>query len=826
MSPAGGILWPSLRAYQVWGAGADVGKTTLTNILCLSVGHRRPHEHAVFFEPVAIGPNEKVGYKQAQTFFRKKIGAKPPKDRFNASSVVHYEQSGSPHIVAAQSDQEAISDTALTSALFDLASKSAINAPPKGTWLFCETYGGVHSPAPSGTSQVDLYRPLRIPAILIADHKPGGISATISAFESLRMRGYDVESVLLFKTESQNEVHLTSYFEKFGIPCVAVPHPPVRDEDPRKDKSMTYHYLDATARSNVVKQLLRDLEKHHDNRINALRRMPEEAHKLIWYPSTQQKLLTPDDITAVDSAYRDNLQTVLPDPLVYERTDPRTIRKNTRLKQQIVRGSHLRTTFDGTASWWTQGLGHANPQLTLAAAYAAGRFGNVTSTELIHHPSLEMAKSLLRKSENPRLARVLYSDDGPAGIEMAIRMAFRASRLRYGWGSGEELSILGLKGSHYGDVVDAVESSEPGVHHNNGHWLDFPTIQMTDGQWLVDVPGKFSAFSEVNASTAFQSLDAIFNVQERDGTELAQTYESYIVQTLEGLQKEGRKLGALILEPVVLADGGMLLVDPLFQRVLVNVIRSKPQLFPSATTPASKDNNDWTGLPVVFDEEFTGLYRLGRYSSASFLGVHPDISVLAKPVTGGLAPVVATVASESIFQSFEIDDEDDALSHGHNHTAQPTSCQVALESLSILRRMEKDGAWKEFQSRWDIEDGAEASAWSVWGQDFVQDLSIKADGVEGVWALGSLLAIKFEGAGESAANALQAELFRGTGDLVNPSVHAQVSGNVLYLLASQTSELETIEGVENHLLQSKVLFGERVGSEEAGLSQEEEEVEL
>lgn len=709
----------------------------------------------------------------------------------------------------------------MTSAVFDLASKSATNAPPDGTWLFCETYGGVHSPAPSGTSQADLYRPLRIPAILIADHKPGGISATISAFESLRMRGYDVESVLLFKNKSQNEVYLTTYFQKYGIPCVAVPHPPARDEDSRKDISLTYHYLDSTARSNVVKQLLRDLQKHHQYRLDSLRRMPEEAHKLIWYPSTQQKLLTPDDITAVDSAYRDNLQTVLADPLVYERWDPRSIKKNTRHKRQTVRGSHLRTTFDGTASWWTQGLGHANPQLTLAAAYAAGRFGNVTTTEAIHQPSLEMAKSLLQKSDNPRLARVLYSDDGPAGIEMAISMAFRASRLRYGWESGDELSILGLKGSHYGDIVDAVESSEPGVHHNNGYWFDFPTIKMTDGQWLVDVPGKFSAFSEVNASTAFQSLDEIFNVQERDGTELAQTYESYIVQTLEGLQKEGRKLGALVLEPVVLADGGMLLVDPLFQRVLVNVIRSKPQLFPSASTPASEDSNDWTGLPVIFDEEFTGLYRLGRYSSASFLGVHPDISVLARPVAGGLAPVVATVASEFIFQSFEIDDENDALSHDRSHTAQPTSCQVALESLSILSRMEKDGAWKEFQSRWGIEDGPEAAAWSVWGQDFVRDLSIKAIGVEGVWALGSLLAIRLEDAGDSTADALQAELFRGTGDLVNPSVHAQVSGNVLYLLASQTSELKTIEGVENHMLHSKVLFGEQSGLYQTGVEEDE-----
>ena len=76
--------------------------------------------------------------------------------------------------------------------------KHACESAPGGQGVvILETAGGVNSPAPSGNSQADLYRPLRLPVLLVADMKLGGISSTISAFESLHMRGYDLDSVLV-----------------------------------------------------------------------------------------------------------------------------------------------------------------------------------------------------------------------------------------------------------------------------------------------------------------------------------------------------------------------------------------------------------------------------------------------------------------------------------------------------------------------------------------------------------------------------------------------------------------------------------------------------
>lgn len=443
-----------------------------------------------------------------------------------------------------------VSDSELLSAVYKYAAHCSLEPG----WLFCETAGGVHSPAPSGSSQADLYRPLRAPAILIGDSKLGGISATVSAFESLRMRGYDVEAVLLFKDETyNNHIYLNSYFEKLGIPCTAIRKPPSRESEDVDDSKAMLGYFSAMERSHAIRDIVKHLATRHSQRMTQLESMSQDAHDTIWYPFTQQKLLPPENITAIDSASGDFFQTFKSDPT-----------PSNRRKRDSPPGN-LQASFDGSASWWTQGLGHANPQLTLAAAYAAGRYGHVMFAEAVHAPALQLAKMLLKGSANPRLSRVFYSDNGSTGTEVAVKMALRAARLRYGWDANEELGILGLKGSYHGDTIGAMDCSEPGVYNEKiewykgkGYWFDFPTVKMENGEWKVDVPEAMQ--DAVGPSLTIKSFASIFNFEERDKSSLARRYEAYITSTLERLQKEGKKFGALMLEPVVLGAGGMLFV--------------------------------------------------------------------------------------------------------------------------------------------------------------------------------------------------------------------------------------------------------------------------
>lgn len=252
--------------------------------------------------------------------------------------------------------------------------------------------------------------------------------------------------------------------------------------------------------------------------------------------------------------------------------------------------------------------------------------------------------------------------------------------------------------------------------------------------------------------------------------------------------------------------------DPLFQRTLVKVVRQSPELFGRKHQP--NDELDWSGLPVVFDEVFTGIYRLGRFSAASFLGVDPDISVHAKLLTGGLLPLSVTLASESVFRSFLSDDKSDALLHGHSYTAHAVGCQVALESLKTMMKMEKSGEWgwaiscqqksddqTQHASSEQVAAIADSRVWSVWSHELVEWLSWQK-GVEGVWALGTVLAIHMGSAGgvvgvgykSTAAKGLQAALLKASED--DGSVHSRVLGNVLYLMAGQTTTEESVRRVE------------------------------
>lgn len=410
-----------------------------------------------------------------------------------------------------------------------------------------ETAGGVHSPGPSGKTQADLYIPLRAPSLLVGDSRLGGISQTISAFESLRIRGYDVESVLLFKDDTyENYQYLEEYFRKqYGIPVTSLLEPPQKHENPEKDAEAMEKYYDRNDSTEITGQVLETLDINHQNRLTNLDTMATRASEHIWYPFTQQSLVGPKDIMTIDSAHGDYFQTLAPPS-----------------SEESPETPVLRSSFDASASWWTQGLGHSNPKLTMAAAYAAGRYGHVMFASAVHQPAMALAETLLNGMKNPRLKRVFYSDNGSTGTEVAIKMGLRAARKRYGWDTSQKLGILGLKGAYHGDTIGAMDCAEPGIYNEKiewyegkGYWLDYPTILCKDGKWCVSVADGLQG--SFGAGRAYSSLSEIFDVEKREASGEHAVYEDYITSTLRRLKDQGRKFGALMLEPIILGAGGM-----------------------------------------------------------------------------------------------------------------------------------------------------------------------------------------------------------------------------------------------------------------------------
>ncbi|KAH9209532.1 onanonoxo-7-onima-8-eninoihtemlysoneda [Leptodontidium sp. 2 PMI_412] len=789
-------LWRSLRAYQIYGANTNVGKTIMSTVLCKVFARKFPNESTWYLKPVSTGPLDEADDRHLTRF--------SPETR--TSCLFQFDEAVSPHIAARSSKPPSDSDIQ-EQVLGHLASCAQSGA---GT-ILVETAGGVHSPTPSGSSQADLFRPLRLPVCLVADHHLGGISASISAFESLHIRGYDLDLILQFEeSKYQNHTYLKAFFEKKDILELSLPLPPPQGQTQEEDIEVMSEYYEKMSKLDQVDETISKLSEKHASRIKNLEQMSSRAYDQIWYPFTQHRDVSPETITAIDSASGDFFQT-------------HSISSLSPSQENI-----LAPTFDGSASWWTQGLGHGNPELSLAAAYAAGRYGHVMFAGTIHEPALLLAEKLLRNLDNPRLSRIFYSDNGSTGMEVATKMALTAAFERYEWAVPKEnVGVLGLKGSYHGDTIGAMDCSEPSTfnekvhwYRGRGYWFDFPQVKMVRGKWIVDVPAGME--SEFGEGEDFASLAHIFDIEARSNSLACQKYRGYIERTLERLVKEeGMTFGALIMEPVILGAGGMLFADPFFQHILVRVIRNSAYLFSPSIPLPTQYSKSWTGLPIIFDEVFTGLYRLGRFSSASFLQTHPDISVHAKLLTGGLVPLCTTVASESIYDAFIGEEKRDALLHGHSYTAHPVGCHVANTSLDILQDLEAGESWREYKDDWRVanESGdvdvviersvvpsySSTDVWSAWSKDFITLISHSRE-VESVIALGSVLAINLQDqhAGKSpnrysstAATGLQKKLLNRSVDF---KIHVRVLGNVLYMMASQTSKPETMRSIEKFLV--------------------------
>lgn len=84
----------------------------------------------------------------------------------------------------------------------------------------------------------------------------------------------------------------------------------------------------------------------------------------------------------------------------------------------------------------------------------------------------------------------------------------------------------------------------------------------------------------------------------------------------------------------------------------------------------------------IADEIQTGLARTGKMLACDWEGVHPDILVLGKALSGGFLPVSAVLASDEIMLTIKPGE------HGSTYGGNPLSCKVAIASLQVLQEEE------------------------------------------------------------------------------------------------------------------------------------------
>lgn len=773
--------------FQVWGANTDVGKTVFSACLLSVDSLTFP---SIYVKPVQSGYPKDDDSKFVTTYAT----------NIAASTLYTYEEAVSPDLAARRlqsmtTENVVVPDTHILQSLSKVLKQfrhDCIQANTHSSSIaLIETAGGILSPSPQGNLQADTYKPLRLPAILIGDNKLGGISTTLTAYETLRSRGYDIPVVVLFQNQgnlhlenessiqkhldnSQNEVPLSfSDTKVFQAP----PLPELSNRNGGGGASKLDEYLKQSETVDFFENLLQHLKNVEKNNLNDIKQMINDSNKYFWYPFTQHcsSSLPSSKVNNIyfDSAHDDSI-------ITYTNNDNELMS----LKQQEM--------VDAMGSWWTNGVGHGNVSVANSISYAASRYGHVMFAEAVSKPSIELARKLLTQGgpgEN-WATRVFFSDNGSTAMEVALKMAMRKRKVDTPDRNHiNDVRVITLSNSYHGDTLGVMDCSEESDFNKlQTPWykprcitLEPSTIFLRNGVWTLSTPNWLTPPHsdgthdelEHEEFLIYSSIDELFKERCTNNLHQEEEYEGIIGKFIdEKLSRNEFDIGGLIIEPILQGAGGMNLIDPSFQRALIKACRQRQ-------------------IPVVFDEVFTGFYRLGDISASKILGIDPDIASYSKLLTGGAVPLAVTLAREEVLKAFDGESKREALLHGHSYTAHAVGCSAAVQSLQIY---EKKFRHHEPQYHSQQEDQGRPK-W--WDESLAREISSMKT-VERVIIMGTVMAVEIKSDGNEGYAAVGSK--EVVKRLAEYGIFARPLGNVVYMMCTPLSSQEVCQDLSGTLV--------------------------
>jgi adenosylmethionine-8-amino-7-oxononanoate aminotransferase len=306
--------------------------------------------------------------------------------------------------------------------------------------------------------------------------------------------------------------------------------------------------------------------------------------------------------------------------------------------------------LDAVSSWWTNLFGHAEPRIAAAIAAQATRLEQVMLAGFGHEPAIELAEALLRiaptQAGRAPLAKVFYADNGSAGIEVALKMAFHWF---HNQGEHRRTRFIALENGYHGETIGALS--------------------------VGDIPLYRRVYAPLLMQAMFvPSPDAYLAREGQSAAGHAQDAADVLAHVLD---EHPGEVCALVLEPLVQCAGSMRMYDPVYlQRV--------------------RELCDVHGVLLIADEIATGFGRTGTMFAceqasgdargAGTGGVQPDLLCLSKGLTGGFLPLSAVLATQAIYDGFLDASRERAFLHSHSYTGNPLACAAALASLRIFEQ--------------------------------------------------------------------------------------------------------------------------------------------
>ncbi|MGD2133128.1 MAG: adenosylmethionine--8-amino-7-oxononanoate transaminase [Maricaulaceae bacterium] len=381
----------------------------------------------------------------------------------------------------------------------------------------------------------------------------------------------------------------------------------------------------------------------------------------------------------------------------------------TPLPVAATRGSRIlladgRELVDGIGSWWTAVHGYNHPALLDAARRQLDVMPHVMLGGLANEPAYRLAEKLAAVTPGG-LNHVFFSESGSVSVEVAMKIALQHQAQT---GHPERTKFVAFYGGYHGDTLATMSVCDP----EEGMHALFAGGQPQ--QYIARLPDTPERAAE-----------------------------------LDRLVDEAGDVAAIMIEPLIQGAGGMRMHDPSALQTLREIC-------------------DTHGALLIYDEIFTGIGRTGSMFAAEAAGMTPDIMTLSKALTGGVAPLAATIATRDVFAAFWDDSPEHCLMHGPTYTGHALGCAIALASLDLFETENRLAQVRAIETR--LRDGLEA----------LRD----APGVVDIRVRGAVGAVELEELGD-----LEAARAR----FIDRGVFIRPLGNVIYLTPAYTISTDDLD---------------------------------
>jgi len=387
-----------------------------------------------------------------------------------------------------------------------------------------------------------------------------------------------------------------------------------------------------------------------------MNKLAQLDHKFIWHPFTQM---------------RDWLK-----------REPIVIASG---KGAILRDVRGRKFLDANSSIWTNLHGHNHPKINAAISRQLKKTAHSSALGLANEPAGLLAEKLVAaansklKTQNSRLGKVFFSDDGSTALEVALKLAYEFSRRTK---KIKNPGFISLEGAYHGDTVGAVSLGHIDLFHKSFSGLLFRTDKVMS-PYCYRCP----------FNRAKPERDDARNYRKCNWECVGIVEKKFAAQ-----KRRGNPYAAFVCEPLMQGAAGMIPQPKTWLKQASEIARAH-------------------GALLIADEVMTGFGRTGKDFACQHENVQPDFLCLAKGLTGGYLPMAATLTTKKVFDAFLGKYEEfKTFFHGHSYTGNQLGAAASLASLEILQ------GEKSIRARTNLEKILREELKSLWQLPNVGDV--------------------------------------------------------------------------------------------------------